>query len=259
MGGIVSDPAQPLPTTRAEAEQLLLVLESEPYMRDLVSPDRSAALIHLRSDHNSSARLLETAQLAEDWWVAYGPDGATATTTGVMYEFARAEDAIAYGQLAGLTVAAASVAIVLFLALGSARYALIAMLPNLVPVLVMFGAMGYGGVPLDASTVVLSGLALGIAVDDTVHLAIGYLGNRRRGFCRGRSIELAMRRSAGPILFTTVAVSLGFGVLCLSGFVPVAGLGFLTVSVMVLCLFADLTLLPALLLIADVEAPAEEH
>ena len=209
--------------------------------------DWRAANLLLRVDDNRSGVLLETAREAERWWAESGAPGFTARTTGVMHEFARAEDAIAFGQLRGLAFAFLAIAALLFAMLRSLRAAWIALVPNLVPIAMGFGAMGLLGIPLDAGTVVIGNLAFGIAVDDSIHAVTGFFGHWKAGASAGDALDATYRNVAPPLIYTTVVVALGFATLALSDFAVIRNLGVLTAGLMVLCLLADLLLLPAML------------
>ena len=247
-GGFVNDERRPLPEGDALVEQYLLLLEAKPYVRDLITADRSAANILMRVDDNGSNALLDVARSVEDLWAEYGPPGFSARTTGIMYEFARAEDAIVRGQILGLAIALCVIASILLMIFRSLRVAAIALVPNVLPIGMAFGFMGLLGVPLDAGTVIVGSLALGIAVDDTIHLTERFVRNRREGETPQAALGGALRWVLGPLVLTTLVVSIGFSVLGVSGFTLTRNLGLLTAGVMMLCLAADLVLLPVLLL-----------
>ncbi|MCA9512129.1 MAG: MMPL family transporter, partial [Myxococcales bacterium] len=247
-GGFLGDASQPLPTTRPQAEQYLLLLESVDSIRDLVASDRASANVLLRVDENGSNALVSLARRAEAWWRDHGPADFAASTTGVMHEYAVSENEIARGQLVGLAFALGSIGGLLVLVTRSARLAALALVPNVVPIVLLFGAMGLAGVPLDAGTVLIGCLALGIAVDDTIHL----LERFRAGVARGarEALRAALAQTLPAIALTSIAVGAGFAALAISPFVLVRNLGVLTSAVMVACLLADLLLLPPLLLLA---------
>jgi len=247
-GGFLGDATLPLPENEASISQYLVLLESKPYVRDLITADWKAANLLLRVDDNRSGALQEVAREAERWWAEHGPPGYTARTTGIMYEFARAEDAIALGQLRGLAFAFLTVAGLLFAIFRSLRLAWIALVPNLVPIAMGFGAMGLLGVPLDAGTVVVGNLAFGIAVDDSIHAVTGFFERWRAGESTSAALESTYRSVAPPLIYTTAVVALGFSALAFSDFTFIRHLGILTATLMILCLLADLLLLPALLL-----------
>jgi len=165
-----------------------------------------------------------------------------------MFEFARAEDAIAYGQIVGLSVALASISLILFLIFRDARLAIVGLVPNAMPLIMIFGLMGILDIPIDAGTVMIGGLALGIAVDDTIHLMLAFVDSVEQGVSSRESLANAFRKVLPSITCSTVMISVGLGVFVLSDFALTRNLGWLTSSVMVICLVADVSLLGALLL-----------
>jgi predicted RND superfamily exporter protein len=146
----------------------------------------------------------------------------------------------------GLTVV--GVTLMMVLALRSVRLGLLAMVPNLLPVLVAVGGMGWAGVRLDFATVMVAGIALGIAVDDTVH----YLHRYRLELAAAGDPRVAVERalaSVGRAMVTTsVVLFAGFSLMALSEFPPHRTFGLVLAGTMVVALLCDLLLLPALLL-----------
>jgi predicted RND superfamily exporter protein len=236
-----------LPATRAEIAQLLLLLESVEQLEDLVTDDRSGANVLLRVDDNGSTSLLEVADAAESWWARHGPPGLEARSTGIMFEFARAEHEIAIGQLRGLAFALAAIAAVLWAVFRRPGRALKALLPNAIPVVLVFGFMGFAGIPLDAGTVLVGSLALGIAVDDAVHLVSVYHAHEAAGDPPKAVLDRTFERVLPAVVLTSLVVAGGFSALVLSQFTFIRHLGALTAGVMALCLLANVTLLPVLL------------
>ncbi len=246
-GGFSDDPTQPLPGDRQMIEQYLLLLESVEPIRDLVTPDRSAANVVLRADNNASGPLLAIGDEAETWWSENGVDGIRPRATGIMYEFARAEDEIALGQIRGLFLALAAIAVVLVAALRKLSLAGVALIPNVIPIVMVFGFMGLAGVPLDAGTVIVGSLALGIAVDDTVHLVSAFQRSCEAGRGTLEALDAALGHVIHPLVLTTAVVGVGFGLLGFSDFTFTRNLGLLIAGTMLVCLATDLILLPALL------------
>ena len=230
------------------AEQYLLLLESLDHLDDVITDDRMLANILLRVDNNGSEHLLGISEKVDGWWKQHGPPGVSARATGIMYEFARAQDAIAYGQIRGLLFALVAIGAILLAMYRSARIAAIAMVPNAIPLLIAFGFMGLAGVPLDAGTVVVGSLAIGIAVDDTVHVVSGFHEWRASGSDALVALDRTFQRALPPIVFTSVIVGIGFAVLGFSQFSFTRNLGMLISGIMAICLLADAFLLPVLLM-----------
>ncbi|UCE85778.1 MAG: MMPL family transporter, partial [Deltaproteobacteria bacterium] len=254
-GGFMGHADGRIPARADRIEQYLLILESTEYVRDLLTWDRAWANVPLRANDNGSEALLRVAASAERWWNANGPRGYRARTTGIMYEFARAEDEIAFGQLRGLGFAILVIGVILLAIFRSPRLAAVALVPNALPVAMAFGTMGLLRIPLDAGTVLVGNLALGIAVDDTIHTVTGFYRERAGRAGVSRALLGAFERVLPPVVFTTLGVSLGFAALGFSGFTFTRNLGIVTAGIMLLCLAANVLLLPALLLVG---APRDE-
>lgn len=244
-----------LPDNSSETEQFLLLLEGMDRLADVFQSDRRSANILLRVNDNSSDDIVELGHWVDSWWSKNGIPGYQVTTTGIMYEFGRAQEAIANGQIVGLGLAAVAITVVLLLLLRSLRATLIALAVNVAPITIGFGAMGLLHIPLDAATVCLGSMALGIAVDDTIHILTAYREQRANGFSKEIAIGLSLRRVLLAVMMTTVAISVGFGVLAASDFTLIRNLGAVTAALVVLCLLADISLLPALLLLDKEEMP----
>ena len=246
-GGFLEDASLPLPERQDLAEQYLLMLESLDQIEDLVTDDRAHANIVLRVDDNGSQHLVGLGREVERWWSEHGPTGYEATATGIMFEFGRASNAIAEGQIRGLTFALAIIATILFAMFRSVTLTLAALVPNVVPIAVGFGLMGIAGIPLDAGTVLAGSLALGVAVDDTIHVVSAYYDRIAKGELPEKASAGALEKVLPALVATTVITGIGFAVLGLSAFTFTRNLGLLVAGVLSICLIADALLLPAIL------------
>ncbi len=155
-----------------------------------------------------------------------------------------------------LTATFLVIAVVLRLLLGSAALTWRAVVPNLWPVLVVLGSMGWFGVPVDSATVMIAAVVLGLAVDDTLH-TLGHLrhvmGGTAGGSQAGQVVDTLAETAAGHVSTSTILV-LGFGVCGLSSLLPVARFGALSSLAIAAALAADLLLVPALLASAPAAA-----
>ena len=127
--------------------------------------------------------------------------------------------------------------LVLLLALRSFKLALAALLPNVFPVAVNALLMWALSIPLDVGTAMTGAVALGIAVDDTLHYLVAYKDEGR---------ERAFRRTGTALVMSSVVMTLGFAALMPSEFLPTRSFALLTGAAMITALLADLTLLPPL-------------
>jgi predicted RND superfamily exporter protein len=130
----------------------------------------------------------------------------------------------------------------------SFRVGLLSMVPNVLPLLCTLGLIGFLGIPLRMSTVIIFSIALGIAVDDTIHLLARLREEQARGGSYEATLRRAIRETGRPIVFTTVLLVVGFSTLVFSQFVAVYEMGILGSFTLVVALIADLVVLPLLLL-----------
>lgn len=135
-----------------------------------------------------------------------------------------------------------------YLLLGTLKLSVIALVGNIIPVGVVFGIMGWVGIPLDMMTITIAAISMGIAVDDTIH----YLHRFPIELAKDGDYVAAMHRSHATIgyamYYTTVAIIIGFSVLVLSNFYPTLYFGLLVVLAMFMAIVADLLLVPAMIL-----------
>ena len=129
----------------------------------------------------------------------------------------------------------------------SLRAGLIALLPNLFPVAILFAVMALAGIPLNAGTSMVAAIALGICVDDTMHVMSRFHEELKRHDSRSEALVAMIRAEAVPIFATSIALAAGFGVFATSSFQPVVNFGLLSAMVILVALLATFVLTPLLL------------
>lgn len=174
------------------------------------------------------------------------PASMQADVTGNTILINRSSDGIAGNQTLQVSLAAATILVLIVVVFRSAKLGLLGMVPNIVPVLLFFGALGLGVATLSVPTSLIGCIALGIAVDDTVHFLVGYRHARDKGMDSDDAARHTMVEVGRPMLITSVMLILGFGVITLSGFATLREFGYLTGVTMAICIGTDLCLLPAL-------------
>ena len=147
-------------------------------------------------------------------------------------------------------------------AAGAIGWAAVGMFPTILPVVAIFGVMGFAGINLDMGTAMVAAIIIGIAVDDTIHLLAAFYRRREAGQKPLPAIEGAVLHVGQAVLTTSVALSAGFFVLTLSSWQSIASFGFLSGVAVVGALAADLWILPALILFwtrGDTPAPPPQE
>lgn len=148
-------------------------------------------------------------------------------------------------QITTLGIVYVALGIVFLLIFRSVKLALIALVPNVLTTLAILGIIGWACIPLDIMTITIAAIAMGIAVDDTLHFVHSYKESAAQG--TESATQNAFRESGMAILITTSLIAIGFSLFAGSDFLPSVYFGLLTALAMILALLADLTLLPALL------------
>ncbi len=212
-----------------------------------VSQDFSSAKILVRHDIGDSEQLNALVAQLEEFVAQNVDDSLKVEITGNSILSNKAVDSMARGQLHSLVLLGGVILLLITILFVNFKAGLVALLPNLFPVLVLFGVMGFVGIPLDSGTGMVAAIALGICVDDTMHAMSRYNQALKEHGDQMLALQATMSSEAVPIFTTSLALSAGFGVLALSSFAPVAHFGMLSAMVILLALFATFVITPLLL------------
>ncbi|NOX54936.1 MAG: MMPL family transporter, partial [Planctomycetes bacterium] len=136
---------------------------------------------------------------------------------------------------------------VMVLSLRSLKAGAVAMIPNLTPISIVFGILGWIRFPVDIGMMMTGSIALGLAVDGTFHFLVRYQNQRRKQMEPTTAARTALLRTGPPILQATLISSVGMLALTLSNFRPTMRFGFLMATILGAALIGDLVLLPCLL------------
>jgi uncharacterized protein len=141
------------------------------------------------------------------------------------------------------------IGILMVLLLGSIRIGLISMIPNFLPILIALGIMGFFNISITMFSVLLGGIALGLAVDDTIH----FLHNFKRSFDNNNSIITSVietvRTTGRALFFTTIVMSIGFASYLTADMNILVDFGIIISTTIVLAFLADIIVTPALVAI----------
>ncbi|MCB2147812.1 MAG: MMPL family transporter [Deltaproteobacteria bacterium] len=151
------------------------------------------------------------------------------------------------GQVKSFFLTMAIIFIIMFALFLSSTVGLIAIVPNLFPIVINFGLMGWLGIELSMATSLIASIAIGLAVDDTIHYLVRFNHEFKKDLDDKRALRETISHIGRPIIFTTLTISTGFFILAFSGFKPTAIFGTMMVITMVSALVGDLVLLPILM------------
>jgi len=176
--------------------------------------------------------------------------GLRATVTGSGRLFATLDHYLVTSQIGSFATAFVTVFGVIFLVFRSWRFGLLAIVPNLVPVLAVFGVMGWLDISLNVATVMLASVALGVVDDDTIHFISRYRKETAAGAGTDEAITLATAHEGRAALTTAIINSCAFAVLAFSEYRPSAWFGGLLALTMILAFLAEIFVLPATIKLA---------
>jgi len=155
-------------------------------------------------------------------------------------------DEIAWGQAVSFSGAILIIYAILVVYFRSFRIALLALIPNTLPVTVYFGTLGLTGVTLNIVTSLIACVVLGIAVDDTIHFMVRFREKVQELGDESQSVVAALRAVAKPVTSTTAALCAGFLVLAASGLQHQVEFAALSTCMLAFAWLVDVTFTPAL-------------
>jgi predicted RND superfamily exporter protein len=168
---------------------------------------------------------------------------------GISRMFADQVDLLVKGQVESIVAALVIIFLLMVVQWRSFKDAVICMIPNLSPILLIFILMGAFNIWLDVATAMIASVAVGIAIDDTIHVYHGFIHRVRRGVNPTVALARTYRQAGRAIMTTTVILCAQFLVLATSNFIPVRNFGLLTSIGLAAALIFDLFLLPAILIL----------
>ena len=245
-----------LPDERNLAAQYLLLYEmSLPYGLDLnnqLNIDKSATRFTATLKSLSSRELIELEEKAQQWLRENAPANMITDGVSPSIMFAHIGMKNILSMLIGTSVALVLISFILMIALRSIKIGLISLVPNLVPAAMAFGVWGLFVGEVGLALSIVTGMTLGIVVDDTVHFLSKYLRARReQNKDAQESVRYAFSTVGTALWVTSLALIAGFFVLTFSTFKLNSGMGLLTAIAIALALIADFLFLPPLLMKLD--------
>ncbi len=232
-------------------ELLLFENSGSDDLEDLVDSEYRMARMSVRMPWRDAVRYTEFLDSANtDMHTALDAVG-TPTMTGVLALLARAIAAVVTSMAQSYLIAFAVITPMMVLLLGSLRTGMLAMIPNVTPIVLTLGLMGLAGLPLDAFSLLVGGIALGLAVDDTIHFMHNYRRYREQGLDLEGAVSTTLLTTGRAMLITTFVLSAGFLGFVMSSMHNLTNLGILVSFAIVTAFLADVLLAPALLAIFD--------
>ncbi len=232
-----------LPHSARLVEQLLLGGGGN--VARYVDPQFRSTMIEVRTTALSTAAVNELAERIQAR-LALLPAGLHGQVTGTSYLIARSVDDITSGQLRSFGCALLATFVLLSVVFASPRVGLLALIPNLLPIVLFFGLLGMIPIPYDLSTSLVADSVFGIAIDDTVVFMTCYAIESRRHGCGLGGIEATLAVILRPATLTTLALCVGFLALMAGELRSQAEFGLLAAATLFFAWLLDITITPLL-------------
>lgn len=213
----------------------------------VVDKDFQRLHITLRTSLTGSLETAELMKKVNAYTIEAFPRGVEAKMTGTLVVMASISDRVLQGQVESTVVAYGIILVLLSFLFLSVRVGLMAMIPNVIPNVVFFGIMGFGGIELNLATSIIAAVALGISVDDTVHYMARLNRVVKSTGTQREALLATLHIVSRPVIATTVTLAAGFMVMVSSSFVIISTFGWLTAVTMLVALLTNLFLVPAIL------------
>ena len=233
------------------AQYLLLYSLSLPQgmeINDKMDINEQKLRITGQMDIVDTSKDLEMMQYIEDWWAK---TEYSASVQGQTAMFAHMQKDVTDTLIYSLSLAIFLVTIIMFFIFRRISILWVFILPNLLPVVLVVGLMGWIGISIDIGVAIAGAIIIGVAVDDTIHFLVKYFDARKRGLNMEVTFDEVLRYAGKAILFTTIILSVSFSLFAFSNFSPNQNFGIVTAFALIIAFVVDLLLLPALLSLAD--------
>ncbi len=182
----------------------------------------------------------------------FDPKDYLVTVTGTSVVFLKGTDYLVENLFTSLALAILLIATIMSTLFSSFRMILISLIPNIIPLITTAALMGYAGIPIKPSTILIFSIAFGICVDDTIHFLSKYREElKKHKLSIKRAVLIALRETGKSMIYTSTVLVFGFGVFTASSFGGTIALGYLVSFTLFVAILADLLILPSLLLSLD--------
>lgn len=236
-------------TDRGVSDMLFLFESSGPdELRRLATTDLRQAQETIRVPWLEATRYQPLVDHIAEGIEAHIPDGARVQATGSIYTLVSTVGNLLRDLVASFGAAFAVITVIMMILLGGIRLGLIAMVPNLMPIVMIGGVMGFAQIPIDMNNLLIASISIGVAVDDTIHLLHHWRINmQRNGGDVEDALRRAMRHSGRAMVSTSLILLIGFSVYLGAQMYNIQRFGFLVGLTALMALLIDLIFAPALL------------
>ena len=240
-----------IPKEKDLVSQELLLFENSGSddLEDVVDSQFSKARVTIKLPWTDAVKAVQVEQHVQKVFTETFPDD-TVEVTGMIPLLINTFDQAIRSSVRSYLIAFVLISFMMMLILRSVRLGLLSMIPNLTPIILGLLIMYVADIPLDMFTLLIGSIAIGLAVDDTIHFMHNFMRYYHETHNSAEAIRHTFFTTGKAMLITTIVLSLGFYSYMMAQMISVQNFGLLTGSVILLALMADLLLAPALMIVA---------
>lgn len=224
-----------------------LIQEIEPMLPPLFNKDYSAARLNIATSNLSNQELLAFADKIDQWVEQNITKGLRVTRGDNSILFARINGLITQELMSGFALSFFFITVTMMVGLRSLRYGLVSIMPNLFPVVIVFGFWGLWVGQLSPYTLMLFSISIGLVVDDSVHILSKYMSARNAGNLPKAAIAYSLDKAGSAITITTLSLAIGTFILVFSNTDIFQNVAKLISPIIIVALLLDLLFLLPLL------------
>jgi len=178
-------------------------------------------------------------------------DSVDTSITGLVALLARTISAAIYSMAKSYLIALLVITLIMIFLIGDLKIGLLSMIPNLIPIIITMGFMGYMDIPLDINSLMIGSIALGVVVDDTVHFMYNFQKYYKQSGDPNTAVQKTIHGVGRALLITSLVLSTGFFIITFSSLKHLVNFGFFTGVTILIALLADFILAPAIMIMVN--------
>jgi len=239
-----------IPEVKEMVEQLWFLIEGNENLKNLVSDDLDEALIISRFISPENKERIEFGKYMKEFISKNSTPDCSIEITGLPFIEVTMDRSLIKSQIGSLIIAVIFVILIVSLLLRSFSAGLFAAIPIISTIIILFGVMGFTGIPLNIATVLVASIAMGIGIDYSIHVISHFNSHMKEGATISEALDETIAVSGKAIYINVVSVTAGFLVLLFSVMVPLQYFGLLISLSMIGSGLSAMTFLPVILILA---------
>ncbi|RLD50650.1 MAG: hypothetical protein DRI94_08060, partial [Bacteroidetes bacterium] len=240
-----------IPDEKEKIEQLWFLLDGQDIMSQLVSDELDEGIIQSKFASNDSKNMEDFVGYMNKFIKENSSENCKIELTGMPSVYVKMNDSLLKSQAGSLIIAILFVFIIVAFILSSPAKGIMATIPIISTIVILFGFMGFAGISLDIATVLVASVALGIGIDYSIHVITHFNHGLKETGNIDKALENTIMVSGKAIIINVVSVAAGFLVLLFSQMVPLQNFGLLVALSMFGSGLGALTLLPVILILVN--------